>query len=124
MFLALLVLRPKCGLSLPLLVLLIRTNHAHHALAAHDFTFVANPFHRRPNFHVCPIPVERKGRRAYVTASQQSARGRCRQAKAPAALDRRPGSARNFDPSDPQCGPSPSTLPPAAPDTGCSEGLP
>src|SRR5438552_12001839 len=38
-------------LSLPLFVLLIRTDHPYDALAAHDLALVANPFHRRSNFH-------------------------------------------------------------------------
>src|SRR5262245_32953539 len=38
-------------LSLPLFVLLIRTNHPHDAAAPHDLAFVANPFHRCSNLH-------------------------------------------------------------------------
>src|SRR4029077_10747300 len=37
-------------LSLPLLVLLIRADHAHDALPAHDLALVTNPFYRRPDF--------------------------------------------------------------------------
>ena len=32
-------------------MLLIRTDHSYDATAAHDLAFVANPFHRRSNFH-------------------------------------------------------------------------
>src|SRR5580765_6129832 len=38
-------------LSLSLLVFLVRTDHADHALAPHDLAFVANPLHRRSHFH-------------------------------------------------------------------------
>src|SRR6185369_4104320 len=38
-------------LPLPLLVLRVGADHAHHAAAAHDLALVANPFDRCPYFH-------------------------------------------------------------------------
>src|SRR4029079_3201562 len=40
-----------CHLSLPLLVLLIRADHAHHATAADDLALVANSLHRCSDLH-------------------------------------------------------------------------
>src|SRR5579862_6921285 len=39
------------ALSLPLLVLLIGTDHPHHAVAADDLALVTNPFDRRSYLH-------------------------------------------------------------------------
>src|SRR6266404_4049674 len=41
-------------LSLPLLVLLVRANHAHDAAAPDDFALVADSFYRRSYFHNLP----------------------------------------------------------------------
>src|ERR1700741_4330141 len=39
-------------LSLPLLVLLIRADHPHHAAAADDLALVTHPFDRRSDLHI------------------------------------------------------------------------
>jgi hypothetical protein len=39
---------------LPLFVLLIRTDHPHHAAAADDLAFVTNPSDRCPDLHELP----------------------------------------------------------------------
>src|SRR5450432_986600 len=41
-------------LSLPLLVFLVRTNHAHDALAPDDLALVANTFYRSSHLHSFP----------------------------------------------------------------------
>src|SRR5581483_6513179 len=46
-------------LSLPLLVFLVRADHAHHAAATHDLALVANPFDRRSYFHSLPTILPR-----------------------------------------------------------------
>src|SRR5262245_54184334 len=43
-------------LPLPLLVFLIRADHAHDATTAHDLALVANPLHGRPNLHDLALP--------------------------------------------------------------------
>src|SRR3954467_14235077 len=45
---------PRTSLALPLLVLLVRANHAHDAAAPDDFALVADSLHRRSHFHVAP----------------------------------------------------------------------
>jgi hypothetical protein len=47
-------------LALPLFVLGVLANHAHHALAAHDLAVLTNSPHAGPNFHVAialPFPA-------------------------------------------------------------------
>jgi hypothetical protein len=49
-------------LSLSLLVLLIRADHADDAAAAHDPALVTNPLHRRPDLHAAlPIADQKVG---------------------------------------------------------------
>src|SRR5690606_35762405 len=47
-----------CWLSLPLLMLRVRTDNPNDAVATNDLTFCANLFYRRSNFHL-PIPCRR-----------------------------------------------------------------
>src|SRR5215831_7644454 len=74
-------------LTLTLLVLLIRANHAHHAAAAHDLALVTNSLYRCPNFHVRPLAI--------VPPAARFDRGRCHALSTPPTLDRRPPAARN-----------------------------
>src|SRR3954467_5399308 len=84
-------------LSLPLLVFLVRANHAHDAAAPDDFALVADSLDRSSYLH-CNLNL---------TASPRSAPARHRSARVPTAPDRRPGSARSCDPSGPRCAPPP-----------------
>src|SRR5437762_9241773 len=48
-------IRGMCGLSLLLLVLGVRADHAHHAFAAHDLAVLTNPSDAGAYFHDCTL---------------------------------------------------------------------
>ena len=47
----------RSGSALLLLVFGVLANHHDAAFALDDFAFLANGFYRRPNFHLCFLPL-------------------------------------------------------------------
>src|SRR5579864_1102168 len=65
-------MRAMCS-PLPLLVLLIRADHAHDAAPAHDLALVTNPFDRCPDLH-SPATFMSPGRLAHLPDNPRAPR--------------------------------------------------
>src|SRR5919107_1264452 len=70
--------------ALPLLVLLVRADHAHHTLAPHDLALVTDFLDRRSDLHETPLDRLANPGSRIIRSSARSARASGRAVKAPA----------------------------------------